>query len=138
MQVRVFNLHESKPSLAPLFFSKRLAKAAHELTGMSGPIRHYQNQAFFKEHADGATLYHADNLACPLDTKNQYITAWLPLANVTTDMGLLTFASGSHNDMALNYWNSGQKQLNKETKGAIFSLFSHVYPQYVTWQCVAY
>ena len=101
--------------------------------------------------ADGATLYHADNLACPLDTKNQYITAWLyaqkaiclagacwiyfwqtacddcqpllldlfwqtacddcqpllldllltglvvtarPLANVTTDMGLLTFASG--------------------------------------------
>ena len=30
---------------------------------MAGGIRHYQNQAFFKERADGPTLYHADNLA---------------------------------------------------------------------------
>ena len=71
--VRVYNLHESRPSLRPLFFSERLAKAAHELAGMTGGIRHYQNQAFFKEQADGATLYHADNLACPLDTRNQYV-----------------------------------------------------------------
>ena len=49
-----------------------IAKAAHELAGMDGGIRHYQNQAFFKEKEDGATLYHADNLACPLDTRNQY------------------------------------------------------------------
>jgi ectoine hydroxylase-related dioxygenase (phytanoyl-CoA dioxygenase family) len=121
--VRVFNLHESRPALRPLFYSKRLAKAAHELAGMEGGIRHYQNQAFFKEQEDGATLYHADNLACPLDTRNQYVTAWVPLANVTTEMGLLTFASGSHNDMALNYWNSGQKQLEKSTAGGSFYVY---------------
>lgn len=72
--VRVYNLHEARPELRPLFFSERLAKAAHELAGMSGGIRHYQNQAFFKEREDGATLYHADNLACPLDTHNQCVT----------------------------------------------------------------
>lgn len=71
--VRVYNLHESRPDLRPLVFSQRLAKAAHELAGMAGGIRHYQNQAFFKEKEDGATLYHADNLACPLDTRNQYV-----------------------------------------------------------------
>lgn len=38
-------------------------------------------------------------------------------------MGLLTFASGSHNDMALNYWNSGQKQLEKRTAGDSFYVY---------------
>ena len=115
--VRVYNLHETEPEMTAFAHSPRLAKAAHELSGMAGGIRHYQNQAFFKERADGPTLYHADNLACPLDTRNQYITAWIPIANVSTEMGLLTFASASHTDMSLNYWNSGQKQLEGKTKG---------------------
>ena len=47
----------------------------------------------------------------------------MPLANVTTEMGLLTFASGSHKDMALNYWNSGQKQLEQKTAGGSFYVY---------------
>lgn len=54
---------------------------------------------------------------------DRYVTAWVPLANVTTEMGLLTFASGSHNDMALNYWNSGQKQLEKKTASGSFYVY---------------
>lgn len=53
----------------------------------------------------------------------RYVTAWLPLANVTTDMGLLTFASGSHTDMALNYWNKGPSQLVKNDHGKTFSVY---------------
>jgi hypothetical protein len=69
--------------LRDLFFSRRLARAAAQLAGMPGAVRHYQNQAFFKEGADGPTLYHADNLACPIETHNQMITAWMPLAEIT-------------------------------------------------------
>lgn len=137
--VRVYNLHEKlqgKPShaLRRLLMSPRLAKAAGELAGMvmnseeGGGILHYQNQAFFKESADLGTHFHQDHLACPLDTHDQLITAWIPLVNISRADGLLRFASGSHHDMSLSFWNQGQAAMDSPSKQATafrpFSPFS--------------
>ena len=41
----------------------------------------------------------------PLDT-NAFVTAWLPLRDLAPSDAALEFASGSHRDFALPYWQS--------------------------------
>ena len=58
-------------------------------------VRLYHDQALFKEAGGGHTPWHQDQYYWPIDTKNT-ITMWMPLIDISEEMGMLTFASGSH------------------------------------------
>ncbi len=55
----------------------------------------YHDQALLKEPGGGFTPWHQDQHYVPLDTDNTIIT-WMPLVDLTPEMGTLHFASGSH------------------------------------------
>jgi ectoine hydroxylase-related dioxygenase (phytanoyl-CoA dioxygenase family) len=58
-------------------------------------VRLYHDQALFKEPGGGPTPWHQDQYYWPLDTPN-CITMWMPLVDISVEMGMLTFATGSH------------------------------------------
>ena len=67
---------------------------AADLLGVDG-VRVYHDQALYKEPGGGFTPWHQDQYYWPVDTDNT-VTMWMPLVDITEDMGMLTFASGSH------------------------------------------
>jgi ectoine hydroxylase-related dioxygenase (phytanoyl-CoA dioxygenase family) len=75
-------------------FARRFARVAAELMGVAG-VRLYHDQALFKEGHGGLTPWHQDQFYWPLDTTHT-ITMWMPLHDLTADMGIMHFARGSH------------------------------------------
>lgn len=75
-------------------FGKRFARIAAELMGVGG-VRLYHDQALFKEGGGGYTPWHQDQHYWPLATNNT-ITMWMPLQDITANMGVMDFATGSH------------------------------------------
>ena len=88
------NLWTSDPSVAAFTLGKRFARVAAELMGCDG-VRIYHDQALFKEPGGGLTPWHQDQYYWPVDTEKT-VTMWMPLVDLTDEMGILTFASGSH------------------------------------------
>ena len=74
--------------------SKRLGKIAADLTKVNA-MRIFHEQALFKSPGDTKTYWHQDQYFWPLDT-NQHIGMWMPLTDLTKDMGLMRFVKGSH------------------------------------------
>ena len=72
----------------------RFARIGAALLGVGG-VRVYHDQALVKEAGGGLTPWHQDQHYWPLATNNT-ITMWMPLVDVTPDMGTMHFASGSH------------------------------------------
>jgi len=72
----------------------RFASAAATLLGVEG-VRLYHDQALFKEPRGGHTPWHQDQYSWPLDTTDT-ITMWMPLAEVTEEVGSMVFFTGSH------------------------------------------
>ncbi|CAN0201491.1 unnamed protein product, partial [Phaeothamnion confervicola] len=106
----VFNLFRSGGAhselVRRLVTSKRLAAVASQLLGCDSRVLVYQDSVFVKRPGDGPTRWHSDLNMAPFDT-NDFITIWIPLADVPApeDGGTgLLFASRSHRDFALNYW----------------------------------
>ncbi len=73
---------------------RRFAQIAADLMGVKG-TRLYHDQALFKEGFGGYTPWHQDQHYWPLDTDHT-ITMWMPLVDLTEDMGIMKFASKSH------------------------------------------
>lgn len=92
--LQVMNLWRLDEKVKQFVLSRRLARAAADLLGVTG-VRIYHDQALFKEPGGGPTPWHQDQYYWPLDTPNT-VTCWMPLVDITIDMGMLTFASGSH------------------------------------------
>lgn len=92
--VQMFNLWRRDEVAQAFVFARRFARVAAELMGVPA-VRLYHDQALFKEPGGGATPWHQDQFYWPLDTQNT-ITLWMPLVPATPEMGLMTFASGSH------------------------------------------
>jgi hypothetical protein len=74
--------------------ARRFAKVAAELLGVQG-VRLYHDQALLKEPGGGLTPWHQDQHYWPLATDST-VTMWMPLIDVTPEMGTMHFASGSH------------------------------------------
>ncbi len=55
-------------------------------------VRLCHDQALIKEAGGGITPWHQDAMYWPLDG-TKCITMWMPLVDITTDMGVLTFAT---------------------------------------------
>jgi ectoine hydroxylase-related dioxygenase (phytanoyl-CoA dioxygenase family) len=94
--LQTMNLWEADAKVKEFTLAKKFASVAAQLMGVNR-VRLYHDQALFKEPGGGFTPWHQDQYYWPLATKST-ITLWMPLIDITTDMGMLTFAGGSHKD----------------------------------------
>jgi ectoine hydroxylase-related dioxygenase (phytanoyl-CoA dioxygenase family) len=94
--LQIFNLWKRNEVLKKFVLAKRFGNVAAKLMGVDR-VRIYHDQALFKEAGGGHTPWHQDQYYWPLDT-SKTITLWMPLVDLTKDMGIMQFASGSHNE----------------------------------------
>jgi ectoine hydroxylase-related dioxygenase (phytanoyl-CoA dioxygenase family) len=92
--LQIMNLWEVDAQVRKFTLAKRMASIAATLLGVE-KVRLYHDQALYKEPLGGHTPWHQDQYYWPLDTQNT-VTMWMPLIDITEEMGMLTFASGSH------------------------------------------
>lgn len=92
--LQVWGLHTKSDELKAFVYGRRFAKLAAELMGVPR-VRFFYTQAFFKEPGGGITAWHQDQIYWPLDTEHT-ITMWMPLVDVSPEMGSLQFVKGSH------------------------------------------
>jgi hypothetical protein len=92
--LQMFNLWRHDPVVARFVLAPRFARVAAELMGVDG-VRIYHDQALVKEADGGHTPWHQDQGYWPVDTDHT-ITMWMPLADIGSEMGSMSFASGSH------------------------------------------
>jgi len=92
--LQITNLWEVDENVKAYALAKRFGKIAADLLGVEN-VRIYHDQALYKEPGGGFTPWHQDQYYWPVDTSNT-ITMWMPLIDIDVDMGMLTFASGSH------------------------------------------
>lgn len=91
--LQVMNLWTRDEGVRRFVMSRRFAKIAADLMGVSS-VRIYHDQALYKEPGGGKTPWHQDQYYWPLDT-DKTITMWMPLVDVSAEMGTMSFASGS-------------------------------------------
>lgn len=92
--LQLMNLWRRDPAIERFVRSNRLAATAAALLGVER-VRIYHDQALFKEPGGGFTPWHQDAVYWPLEG-NRCITMWMPLVDVVPEMGVMTFAEGSH------------------------------------------
>jgi ectoine hydroxylase-related dioxygenase (phytanoyl-CoA dioxygenase family) len=91
--LQIMNIWTQSDAVKELVFSKRLAKIATDLMGVSG-VRMYHDQALYKEAGGGFTPWHADQYYWPLSNDNT-VTVWMPLQETPLTMGPLEFSAKS-------------------------------------------
>ena len=92
--LQITNLWEVDDDVKEFTLAKRFGNIAATLLGVDR-VRILHDQALYKEPGGGHTPWHQDQYYWPLDTTNT-ITMWMPLIDISKEMGMLTFASGSH------------------------------------------
>jgi ectoine hydroxylase-related dioxygenase (phytanoyl-CoA dioxygenase family) len=91
--LQIMNIWTKSEPVKEIVFSKRLAKIASDLLGVSG-VRLYHDQALYKEPQGGITPWHADQYYWPL-ANDATVTVWIPLQETPLEMGPLEFSSQS-------------------------------------------
>jgi ectoine hydroxylase-related dioxygenase (phytanoyl-CoA dioxygenase family) len=100
--LQIKNFWQNDVDVKKIVLSKRLGRVAADLLGAEN-VRIYHDQALFKEPGGGHTPWHQNLYYWPLDT-DKTITMWMPLVDIDVKMGMLTFASRSHqNGSVLDY-----------------------------------
>lgn len=94
--LQTINLWTHDETVRRFVLAKRFGSVAAQLMGVPS-VRLYHDQSLFKEAGGGHTPWHQDQQYWPLDTPHT-VTMWMPLVDVTEDMGTMFFASGSHRD----------------------------------------
>lgn len=92
--LQVMNIWTKSDVVKEFAFSRKLARLAAELLGVSG-VRMYHDQALYKEPSGGITPWHADQYYWPVSSERT-ITAWVPLQATPLEMGPLAFARRTH------------------------------------------
>ena len=92
--LQVMNLWTRDEGVREFVLAQRFAATAARLLGVER-VRVYHDQALYKEPGGGPTPWHQDQYYWPLDT-DATVTMWMPLVDITAEMGMLNFASGSH------------------------------------------
>jgi ectoine hydroxylase-related dioxygenase (phytanoyl-CoA dioxygenase family) len=91
--LQMMNLWEADSTIREFVLAKRFGQLAADLLGVK-KVRLYHDQALFKEAGGGNTPWHQDQYYWPLSTPKT-VTMWMPLVDISEDMGMLTFASGT-------------------------------------------
>ena len=60
-------------------------------------VRLFLDQILFKEPGGLGTPWHQDQFYIPVDVKN-VVSIWIPLVDVSEEMGTMGFAAGSHSE----------------------------------------
>ena len=94
--LQTMNLWVDDEAIKDFVFARRFAKIAADLMGVDA-VRLYHDQALYKEPGGGHTPWHQDQYYWPLSTPHA-ITMWMPLVDITVDMGIMSFASGSQGE----------------------------------------
>jgi ectoine hydroxylase-related dioxygenase (phytanoyl-CoA dioxygenase family) len=94
--LQTLNLWRKDEDVARFTLARRFARVAAELMGVEA-VRVYHDQALFKEVSGGYTPWHQDQYYFPIDTPHT-VTMWMPIVDVSEDMGSLDFVSASHRE----------------------------------------
>jgi len=125
---QALNLRFDSKKVEKFCLSKRLGKIAADLTKVNA-MRIFHEQALFKGPGDTKTYWHQDQYFWPLNTK-LHIGMWMPLIDLTKDMGLMRFVIGSHkkgNLDGISITNESEKyyqELIEKEKMQVFELNS--------------
>jgi len=92
--LQITNLWERDDKVREFVFNKKFAQTAADLLGVE-KVRLYHDQALFKESGGGHTPWHQDQFYWNLDTEKT-ITMWMPLVDISAEMGTMKFANKSH------------------------------------------
>jgi len=90
----IFSLGDSPQAVADFVTAPLLGELAARLLGVEA-VRILHFCGFFKPGGGSPTPWHQDLSFIPLDS-DKAISAWIPLMDVTPEMGGLVFAEGSH------------------------------------------
>lgn len=92
--IQIGQLREKSEKVRRFVLAQRFAKVAADLMGVNG-VRIFHDQALFKEPGGGHTPWHQDQIYWPLET-DKTITMWMPLEDISEEMGTMSFVSKSH------------------------------------------
>ena len=90
----IFSLETAPKSVVDFVTSPRLGEIAARVLGVEA-VRLLHFSGFFKPGGGPGTPWHQDLTYMPLDT-DMVVSVWIPLTDITPDMGGLLFAEGSH------------------------------------------
>ena len=88
------NLWEDWPSVRALTFHPAIAGMAARLIGAKR-LRLWHDQALYKEPGGRETDAHQDHPYWPIN-EDRTLTAWIPLMDVTEEIGCMGYVPGSH------------------------------------------
>jgi hypothetical protein len=112
---QIVNLHEYSNKIKDVATGTRFASIVADLLRVER-VRLYQSRTFRKVPSQDDTMrvlfnhptyMHADLSMVPLDT-NEYLTFWCPCRNLTEEDSVLTYATGSHRDIAYRNWHNNR------------------------------
>ncbi len=92
--LQVMNLWCEDDEVRRFVLAARFAGIAADLLGVEG-VRIYHDQALVKEPGGGHTPWHQDAIYWPIDG-TRCVTMWMPLVDITTEMGVMTFVDSSN------------------------------------------
>jgi len=94
--LQTLNIRRRHEGVMKFVLAPRMGKIAADLLGVTG-VRVYHDQSLFKEPGDGKnpTPWHQDQFYWPFE-EPLMLGMWMPLVDVTPDMGGMIYASGSH------------------------------------------
>ncbi len=92
--LQVMNLWEQDADVRRFVLAARFAGVAAGLLGAEG-VRIYHDQALVKEPGGGHTPWHQDAIYWPIEG-TRCVTMWMPLVDVTPEMGVMTFVNASN------------------------------------------
>lgn len=90
----IFSLGDAPQAVADFVTAPRLGELTARLLGVEA-VRILHFCGFFKPGGGPPTPWHQDLSFIPLDS-DRAISAWIPLMDITPEMGSLVFAEGSH------------------------------------------
>ncbi len=92
--LRSTGIWEADAEARAFILSPKLAAIAGQLLG-TPQVRLFHDQAFYKQHGQGATPWHQDRYYWPLAT-DRVLTLWIPLVPIDDAIGPLRFLNGTH------------------------------------------
>lgn len=91
---QTMNTWRRSEMICKFVFGRRFAKIAADLMQVD-QVRLNHDCVLFKEPGVGPTPWHQDQKLWPMDT-DKTISMWMPLTDITEEMGTLNYFSGSH------------------------------------------
>ena len=107
--LQTLNLRLQSEDVRKFVLSPRFGRIGAELMGVDG-VRIFHEQSLFKEPGGGLTPWHQDQYYWPLEGLTT-LGMWMPLVDCSEEMGVLTFASGTHRAGFL-----GQNKISDESQ----------------------